>query len=156
MKKTIAKIRMFEGLPVRDAEEPITLHVLPNDIKKSSKKDPTNCAAARAGQRELGKDVRVFLTRTFVKQKDHWTRYVTSARVAKEIVSFDRGAQFMPGEYNFGRITESQKSGIKRSTKGGPKKDNKNRKKRGYHTTALVRKRVKYDDQSINLIKNKK
>src|SRR5258706_13584318 len=99
MKKKTRKTRTFEGLPVIDATNDIELHVLPVDVKGASKKNPASCAAAKAGQRELKKDVRVFISRTYVKEKKNWVRYFTPQSASREIISFDRGSSFEPGTY---------------------------------------------------------
>lgn len=95
------KQRLFEGLPVVDSKSPVTIHVEDQDIKGARKNDPGGCAAAKAGQRELKKDVRVFLTRTYIKSADkkHWVRYITPESAGREIVAFDRGAAFCEGSY---------------------------------------------------------
>lgn len=99
------KGRLFEGLPVVDADHDIALVITKADVSASTVKDPGNCAAARAGRRELKRDVRVFLSRMYVKEEDRhgarWVRYLTPENAAREIVSFDRGSAFVPGEYNF-------------------------------------------------------
>lgn len=115
MKKT-RKIRTFEGLPVVDAKHDIVVNVTAAaDVKGSHKKNPNSCAAAVAGKRELRKDVRVFLSRMYVKEKKHWVRYVTSNNAAREIVSFDRGSAFEPGKYKFKAASEGQQLGYKKS-----------------------------------------
>lgn len=148
--------RTFEGLPVIDADEPIALRVLPLDVKGAKAKSPASCAAARAGQRELNTDVRVFLTRTYVKVKAHgatkgenhdtWVRYKTPESASREIVSFDRGATFEPGDYTFVPLPASNRLGTYRgqSTEGERTKT----RKRPRHATAMVRERSHYDRRS--------
>jgi len=154
MKKQTSKIKTFEGLPVVDATKDIDIHITPNDIKGSSKKNPSSCAAAKAGQRELGTDVRVFLTRTYVKQKNHWVRFLTPNRTTKEIISFDRGAAFEPGEYYFKAPSEHERLGSHRGRSTTDK--GSGRKVRSYHATGNVRERSKYDKTTANLVKKKR
>jgi hypothetical protein len=154
MAKKQTKIRTFEGLPVVDADKDIDIHITPKDIQGSKKKNPAMCAAARAGQRELGTEVRVFLTRTYVKQKNHWVRFLTPHRTTKEIVSFDRGASFEPGEYYFKAPSPGQKLGQHRGT--NTTKGSSKRKMRQYSGTGNVRERGKYDSTTANLVKGKK
>lgn len=128
----------FEGLPLVDATEDIALVIKPQDIEKSIKKDPNNCAAALAGRRELHTDVRVYLSRTYVKdeKKQRWIRFFTPMSINKEITAFDRGATFEPGEYVLKVPSEAHRLGVER--RGGTNK--KNPKKRKYlRSTAHVR-----------------
>lgn len=109
--KKTKKIRMFDGLPVIDADEDIILNVTKQDILNSKKKDPNNCAAAKAGKREFHRDVKVFLSRMYVKEGKHWIKYLTPTNAAREITSFDRGSNFEPGEYIFKAATPGQRLG---------------------------------------------
>ena len=152
MTKKSAKIRAFEGSPVVDADAAMMLQITPNDVKGASKKNPATCAAARAGQRELGKDVRVFLTRTYVKEKNHWIRFKTPESVSREIISFDRGSAFDPGEYHFVPLSPSQRLGGYR----GPSTPKTGKHKpRPHHATGHVRERGKYDSTHATLVKKK-
>lgn len=145
MTKKILKTRTFEGLPVVDATHDIALHVLSIDVKNAKKNDPKSCAAAKAGQRELKKDVRVFITRTYVKEKNHWVRYKTPESVSREIVSFDRGSSFEPGTYIVKTPHESMKLGYNRGRNDThPRTGNKNPKPR--HVTAMIRSRAHYNE----------
>lgn len=94
------KRRMLEGLPVIDADHGLVIEIKKNpDITGASKADPGNCAAARALERTLGSEARVFLTRTYVRVGKVWQRFVTPEAISREITAFDRGAKFEPGEY---------------------------------------------------------
>jgi hypothetical protein len=146
-RKTTAKIRTFEGLPVVDADQRMTLHIMPNDIEKANKKNPALCAAARAAQRELGTDVRVFLTRTYVKHAKKWVRFLTPQSVGREIVSFDRGATFEPGEYTFTPAPPAARLGVVRSPtpKNRQREGTTARTAKARHVTGNIRERGKYD-----------
>ena len=134
--------RLFEGLPVVDATRGLALHVTSVDIKGASKKNPAMCAAARAGQRELKTDVRVFISRTYVKKADHWVRYKTPESASREIVSFDRGSSFEPGEYIIRPLPESERLG---QYKGKSTQTGNGKKRNPSHVTAMIRERSKYD-----------
>ena len=95
----MSKLMKINGLPVIDSTRDLNVDVQVRDIKQAKKNDPGNCAIAKAIKRETGKDAKVFLTRTYVKEKDHWERYTTPLRASREIVSFDRSQQFDPGNY---------------------------------------------------------
>lgn len=127
---------MFDGLPVIDADEDIILNVTKRDVLNSKKKDPNNCAAAKAGKREFRKDVKVFLSRMYIKENKHWVRYLTPTNAAREITSFDRGSQFEPGEYIFKAASPRQRLGTYRGTSHMSTGTGKKRK---IHITANVR-----------------
>lgn len=90
----------INGLPVEDATKKLVIVVKPQDIKGSNSKDPASCAAARACKRQLhNKEVRVHLSRIYVKFPRKWVRYETPLKLRDEIVAFDRGGKFLPGTY---------------------------------------------------------
>lgn len=91
---------LLEGLPIIDAEEPMDLHVQKRDINRQAKKDPAHCALAECAMRQNGyNDVRVYLSRAYIKEGNHWVRYEVSQLARREITAFDRGGAFMPGYY---------------------------------------------------------
>ncbi len=134
-----SKNASFEGLPVVDGHEDIDLVINKNDVENSRKKDPNNCAAAMAGRRELKTDVRVYLTRTYVKDAKHerWVRFITPRSISTEIISFDRGASFEPGEYTLKAPIETQKLGY--SARRGGIKTGTGKKRKKNHITTNVR-----------------
>jgi hypothetical protein len=90
----------INGLPVFDAREPISFSVTKRDIDRGGVKLPDSCAIAVACKREFhSKDVRIHLTYSYLLEKDHWVRYRTPNCISREIVAFDRGGTFEPGEY---------------------------------------------------------
>jgi hypothetical protein len=131
------KVRTFEGLPVIDADSDVTLEVTPQDIRIASKKNPEKCAAANAGKRELHTDVKVFLSRMYVKKSDKWVRYLTPHNASREIVSFDRGSEFEPGEYTFKAPSKTQRLGAVHNPTSKRTRTNQSERKR--HVTANVR-----------------
>lgn len=139
-KKKQRKLRMLDGLPVVDADSDVVLHVTKKDVQNSKKKNPDECAAAQAGKRELKREVKVFLSRMYVKDKNKWIRYLTPSNAAREIVSFDRGAEFEPGEYKFKAATSGQRLGV---THPGPR-PKKSKHGTRQHKTGNVRIRANY------------
>ena len=121
-KKTTKKQRLFEKWPVVDAAEDAHIVITPHDVKTSKQKDPGHCAAALAGRREFHTEVRVHLSRTYVKdtKQRRWIRYITPEQISREIISFDRGAGFEPGEYELRAPVGSMRLGAYKQT--GPKK----------------------------------
>lgn len=133
------KISKFEGLPLIDATKDIELSINKSDVDKSIKKDPSRCAAALAGRRELHTDVRVYLSRTYVlnKNKKAWVRYITPGSIGREITSFDRGASFEPGEYKLKAPSTTSQLAYRRHS--GGKNTGTGKPRRPIHTTANVR-----------------
>ena len=59
--------------------------------------------------RQLGaSEARVHTGRTYVKINEEWMRYNTPVSLQKEIVAFDRGGSFEPGEYELRPLPVTQ------------------------------------------------
>ena len=129
----------INGLPVFDAKETIVLRINKTDVKDGRVKDPHKCAAALACMRQLHvTDARVHVGRTYVRRKGHWDRYLTSPALRSEIVSFDRGGRFEPGEYTLLKIQPSRKGDTSRDTRKR-KPGHKVKKRMPYHMLTEVR-----------------
>jgi hypothetical protein len=137
--------RKLDGLKVVDATEDLELRILPKDVKASKKKDPENCAAAVACKRTYHRDVKVFMSRMYVKDSKHkrWIRYIVPEAVAREIVAFDRGSEFMADNYLFKAPSENSRLGHYHSgkTKNRPPSS---RRRAPMHFTTNVRPRGKW------------
>lgn len=91
---------MIDGKPVVDADKPVTVHITPEDCARGSKKDPEKCAAALALKRVTACDEsRVHLGCTYLRFGNKWFRYATPPSLKAEIISFDRGGGFYPGDF---------------------------------------------------------
>jgi hypothetical protein len=117
---------LLDGLPIYDATAPIILRVISTDIRSQVRKDPENCAIAKACVRELECErARVHLSRTYVKFKDrdHWLRYVTSGAARTEMVATDKGGSFAEGSYTllpiYHKPKRQNKYSSRSSTRGG-------------------------------------
>lgn len=83
-----------------DADRPIQVSVNQKDCKDAIKLNPSECALARAAKRELKADaVIIGLSSSYVIRGKQAVRFATPERVQREIVSFDRHADFAPGDY---------------------------------------------------------
>jgi hypothetical protein len=113
--------RKFENLPVVDAKSPVVITITKNDIERADRKEPADCALARACRRELhAKEARIHLGTTYLRMNEgNWVRYRTSAALRTEIIAFDRGGTFEPGEYRLTPKPPSQKLGADR--RDGPR-----------------------------------
>ena len=129
----------IEGLPVVDAINPLTFTVTPRDVERGRVNNPQACAIAIACRRELhSRHARVHLNVTYVKNKDHWLRYMTPRSVRTEIVAFDRGGLFAPGTYTLMPPILSTALGSGRSGNRNPLKP-----KKQYHRVVGVRARAR-------------
>jgi hypothetical protein len=112
---------MIDRKPVVDADQPITLEITQADCKRGSKKDPTRCAAALALKRVTGCDeCRVHIACTYLRFGDRWLRYATPPSLKAEIISFDRGGGFYPGDFRLHPMPASNRLRPVRQ-KPGPK-----------------------------------
>lgn len=104
-------LKTLEGKPIFDAKKPITLVITRGDCSKADPKEPSSCAAAIALRRQFSvQEVRVHLTRTYVRYgKGEWTRYNTPLPLRTEIIAFDRGGKFSPGEFVLSVVPPSRK-----------------------------------------------
>lgn len=92
----------INGKKVVDATKPIAIHITKRDTTDGDNKNPSSCAAARAVKRDIPDCVsaRVHIGRVYVETPTKWVRYNTPTALRTEIVAFDRGGQFAPGNYN--------------------------------------------------------
>lgn len=141
----------INGVPVVDAKKPLLIKVTAKDVENGNRKDPGGCAMALAAKRALhAKEARVHVGRTYVKVensngKEEWIRFKTSGALRTELVSFDRGQQFLEGEYRISPMPPSDKLESKRpggrhytgKRKERPRKLRVARKR--YHITSGIR-----------------
>ena len=144
-KKTRIKLprsikRMFPGVKtVVDATKAVEISVNRRDCKEAKRLNPSECALARAGRRELKSDgVIIGLASSYVIRGTEAIRFATPQSVQREMVSFDRHQDFAPGEYYLAPKTPSQRLGVayhKKSNGGGKNKT----ARRKVHHSARVR-----------------
>lgn len=123
----------INGLPVTDASKKLAVHITKRDVSLGATKDPGGCAAARAIVRQTGcQQARVHIGRTYIKFDNKWVRYATPPALRSEIVAFDRGGDFEPGDYTLHAIPPAKQKGIQQGTAhtkskyraGAPKRHN--------------------------------
>ena len=121
---------------VANAKKSVTLHITDGDINKAKRKNAGGCAAALACRRQLhAVEARVHLGRTYVRRNGKWVRYLTSQALRSELIAFDKGGKFEPGDYILYRMQPAKSTG---RHYGGPKRKNKKRTN-VYHKTVGVR-----------------
>ncbi len=101
----------IKGLPVVNATKEVIITIMPKDIKKGNEKDPGHCAAALAFIREVTgcTEARVHLSKSYIRVGKQWLRYNTPTSVRSEIIGFDSGGTFAPGDYVFKALPPSHR-----------------------------------------------
>lgn len=91
----------INGKKVVDATKKIKINISKRDTIEGDNKNPSSCAAARAAKRDVPEciNARVHIGRVYVEHKDKWVRYFTPEALRTEIIAFDRGGSFQPGQY---------------------------------------------------------
>lgn len=101
--RALATVRKFfpNVQEVKDASTGVTITVSPGDTKASDVKSHKTCAAAVACKRQYHLDG-VILSRAiaYMVRGTVATRYVVPQELNREIIAFDRGGSFEPGEYH--------------------------------------------------------
>lgn len=103
----------INGKKVVDATKPVTIHIKPRDCTEGENKNPSSCAAARAVKRDVPECVsaRVHIGRVYVETPTKWLRYSTPPALRTEIIAFDKGGTFQPGDYKLNAIQPSHRKG---------------------------------------------
>lgn len=117
----------INGKRVVDARKPVTINITPRDVATGDNKNPSGCAAARAARHSIPECIsaRVHVGRVYIEQKDKWVKYRTPASLRTEIVAFDRGGSFSPGEYTLRPITLGETAEYKSEWQRGQTNRNK-------------------------------
>lgn len=130
------------GTEVKDAAEPLVISVAKSDTRAGTIRKPEMCAAARALHRHTGcEEARVHLSRTYIKKKGKWSRYATPQALRNEIIAFDRGGEFAPGEY----ILEPVAPAARLDAPPSRAKHNGRSKQRPRHMVPNLREQMKAD-----------
>jgi len=117
-------IRSINGFPIVDATKNVVIKITKRDATREGLQDPASCAVARACKRDIhAPEVRVHRSRIYVRDGDKWLRFIASRALCFEIVAFDRGGVFQPGEYLLQKPQPCQKLGAER--KRGDRKHGK-------------------------------
>lgn len=146
--KTTNHANFIAGKPVVNAKKTVTLHISPMDAKKGNVKDPGACAAARAAIRAVPNCIaaRIHIGRAYLLGKDgKWMRYKTPESLRGEIIAFDRGGKFQPGDYTLRPMSPSDmgphrvKNFTSSNVNRSGKKDAPTKSPRKFHVVKGVR-----------------
>lgn len=134
----------INGTKVADATSRLKITITPNDVRKGDNKNPSSCAAAVALLRQCGaSQARVHIGRTYLKIDNKWVRYQTPKSLRSEIIAFDRGGKFEPGDHELMPLPPSER--LKRGKRqGGDDKTDRNSRRNGtkrksHHTVTGIR-----------------
>ena len=141
------------GKKVVNGSRRITLHISGHDARTGASKAPGSCAAAKAAMREIPNctQARIHIGRAYIfdKTKDHWLRYKTTDALRSEIVAFDRGGKFEPGDYDLKPLAPSDlvpKRQAKTYPSLGNSQSSKKKSPRRLHVIKGVRNRPRKSD----------
>jgi hypothetical protein len=92
--------RLFNGLPVVDAKEEITIHAVAADIKAAKRGDPLNCVFARTCERIFGSHNTAFWRKyAYVQRGGKLERYSLPQATRDSIMMWDKAGKAEPGGY---------------------------------------------------------
>jgi hypothetical protein len=138
----LAAVRKFfpNVTHVEDASESIDVTVTVADDKASKRMEHDTCAMAVACKREQKVDGVIISRKTayLIKGKTA-TRYELPESVSREVVSFDRGAGFAPGDYSMRPPSGSRKLGALSGGVGGDRHRGTGKPVRRVHKTDGIR-----------------
>jgi hypothetical protein len=117
----------INGKRVVDATKPVTISITARDVANGDNKNPSGCAAARAAKHSIEDCIsaRVHIGRVYIEQEKKWVRYNTPDSLKQEIIAFDRGGSFAPGEYVLRPVSSGETPEGRRS-----RREDKNRELR--------------------------
>jgi hypothetical protein len=141
----------INGTTVKDANQQIILKITAADVKAGAKKNSNSCAAAKAlCRQEQCEAAKVHMSRAYIKKGKTWFRFSVPLALRNEVLAFDRGGSFEPGEYVLTPVQPSVRLGKPHSNKPDTRvwaidrkdKPSKNKRKRPYHVVSGVRARM--------------
>lgn len=105
----VKKLAIEKKLKKIDATGSLFLEVTQGDIDKSTRKNPTCCAFAKATERVIPgvKSVYFFRTAAWIEYDDRLIRYILPQNVQDGIKRFDQGGQMHPGVYRLATPSKS-------------------------------------------------
>lgn len=114
--KTIIKRDFPKVKRIVDATETIDITVLPEDAEGGRRKDPRQCALAKACVRQKIADAAIIgIGFSYLIKGDTATRYKTSVGVGREITSYDRHKEFASGgDYKLSKVSPCNRLGVER------------------------------------------
>lgn len=132
-------MKRIDGQPVGNAALPIRLTITKQDIQDGAPLNANACAIAVAACRHVKGVTAAFahLGCIYLCIKGKWRRFMTSGALGREIVAFDRGGKFYPGEYDL--LPPSVKKLVKRraASSGASRRRGGARRRKPHHTEGV-------------------
>jgi len=143
---TILKKQFPQVSKVQDSKRTITVNVTPKDTKSGRKKDPNNCALAKACVRSKIADIAIIgISFSYLIKGNKATRYKTLVGVGREITSFDRHQDFAEGlDYKLSKVSPSSRL------------NKEYKRKSGLHTGTKINSNKIHHTDNIRIIKHHK
>jgi len=105
---------------VVDAKKNVDIEVTNADDRVAAKKSHKTCAMAVACKRKFKLDgVVISVNRAYLVKGKKAERFELPPSVSREVVSFDRGGGFEPGEYQLSKVAPDKRLGKKHYAKTG-------------------------------------
>jgi hypothetical protein len=124
---------------VIDSRKPLKVTVGRQDTSLGKKKKHEDCAMAVACKRKFKLDgVIISVSRAYLIKGNTAVRFEVPESVSREITSFDRGSDFVPGEYGLDPVAKRDRLGSVKGTRHSPR-TSKGRPIRRYHRTENIR-----------------
>lgn len=139
------------GVAVEDADKPLTITVSKTDVRTGAKKNANTCAMANAVCRQTGASAaKIHFSRAYVKMGTKWMRFSVPPALRSEVLAFDRGGEFAPGEYHLGPIQPTCRLDRPAESRWKPdynktRKSKPGKKRKPYHVVSGVRARMMAD-----------
>lgn len=141
-KQVLTRLRKhFPGVKkVVDATESITVSVTKADSDTGRKKDPNNCALAKACVRQGADGAVINIGYSYIIHGDTATRYKTSTTVGREITSFDRHQDFAEGkDHLLSKVSPAERLDKKRASGPRTNPERWHKARIHHHKTARIR-----------------
>jgi hypothetical protein len=134
-------MKRIDGEPVANSATTLRLTISEDDIKRGKRGQPNACAIAVAAMEKIKGCTAAQIHRriAYLNINGKWRRYRIPAGLWAEIIAFDRGGRFFPGEHDLNAppIEPLVKPKRKRSTSSASYISN--RKRRPYRLIPGVR-----------------
>ena len=97
-------------IDLRDAKKNMYITVTKKDCAAARRKQHSDCAMAVAAKRAMNLDgVVMAINVAYLVKNNRAFRLMVPESVQREIISFDRGGGFTPGEYRLSRPTKTKR-----------------------------------------------
>ena len=123
---------------IKDADTPVIVTVRQSDISAAAKKAHNACVMAQACRRDMKADAALItISRAYIVFGDEAVRYDVSTSTQREIIAFDKGAAFSPGQYALLPVCGTDRLGAKKGPPPTERPRERSRRKPAVFTTGI-------------------